>query len=78
MWQKAAGGREERKAVFQRKIMEMRRAGRKRTEERIISRMKFGHTGLNSALFKIGNHATVRCACLKFETEHISFEREEI
>lgn len=50
----------------------MRRAGRKRNEERIISRMRFGPTGLNSTLFKIGKHATDRCGCMKFEmVEHI-------
>jgi len=30
--------------------------GRKRRDETIISRLRFGHTGLNSNLFKIGKH----------------------
>jgi len=29
---------------------------RKRRDETIISRLRFGHTGLNSTLFKIGKH----------------------
>ena len=33
---------------------EMKCAGRDRTDETVISRLRFGHTGLNSSLFKIG------------------------
>jgi len=36
--------------------MEMRCMPRKRRDETIISRLRFGHTGLNSILFKIGKH----------------------
>jgi len=44
---------------IQRKVGEMRCTGRKRRDETIISRLRFGHTGLNSNLFKIGTPADV-------------------
>ena len=49
-WQKQ--WEEERKGRWfyrgQRKVGEMRSTGRNRREESIISRLRFGHTGLNS------------------------------
>ncbi len=48
-------------------------AGRNRKDETIISRLRFGHTGLNSTLFNIGKHNTSRCDnCGQEETvEHV-------
>lgn len=34
----------------------MRYAGRNKRDGIIISRLKFGHTGINGLLFKIGKH----------------------
>ena len=39
----------------------MRSMGRTQREETIISRLQFGHTRLNSTLFKIGTHNLGRC-----------------
>lgn len=62
-WQKQ--WEEERKGRWffriQRKVGEMRGAERNRKEETIITRLRFGHTGLNGSLFKIGKHETGRC-----------------
>ena len=51
----------------------MRRVGRNRREETIISRLRFGHTALNSTLFIIGKHNTGNCVyCGQRETiEHV-------
>ena len=46
---------------IQRKVGAMRRTGRNRKEETVISRLRFGHTRLNSNLFKIGKHQTGSC-----------------
>ncbi len=68
---------------IQRKVGEMRSAGKNRRDERVISRMGFGHTRLNSTLYKMGKHDTGRCEfcgqeesvehvilyCQKYETE---------
>lgn len=58
---------------IQRKTGDMRRTERNRREETIISRLRFGHTGLNSTLFIIGKHQTGRCCyCEVKETiEHV-------
>jgi len=49
----------------------MRCTGRKMRDETIMSRLRFGHTGLNSTLFKIGKHNTGRCEyCEQQETSH--------
>ncbi len=61
----------------------MRSAGKTRRDEIVISRMRFGHTRLNSTLYKMGKHDTGRCEfcgqeesvehvilyCQKYETE---------
>ncbi len=61
----------------------MRSAGKNRRDEIVISRMRFGHTRLNSTLYKMGKHDTGRCEfcgqeesvehvilyCQKYETE---------
>lgn len=39
----------------------MRSAGRNRREERVISRLRVGHTGLNKTLCIIGKHNTGKC-----------------
>lgn len=39
----------------------MRSTERSRKMETIISRLGFGHTGLNRAVFKIVQHSTKRC-----------------
>lgn len=51
----------------------MRCAGKNREEETVISRIRFGHTGLNSTLFVMGKHNTGRCEyCGQEETiEHV-------
>jgi hypothetical protein len=46
---------------IQRIVGVMRSTGRTRKEETIISRLHFGHTRLNSTLFKIGKHNLGRC-----------------
>ncbi|XP_027861616.1 uncharacterized protein LOC114137195 [Xiphophorus couchianus] len=46
---------------IQRKVGAMRRTGQNRKEETVISRLRFGHTRLNSNLFKIGKHRTGSC-----------------
>ncbi len=61
----------------------MRSAGKNRRDEIVISRMRFGHTRLNSTLYKMGKHDMGRCEfcgqeesvehvilyCQKYETE---------
>ncbi len=47
--------------IIQRKVGEMRSAGKNRRDEIVISRMRFGHTRLNSTLYKMGKHDTGRC-----------------
>jgi len=51
----------------------MRENNRNKREEDIISRMRFGHTGLNSTLKLIGKHETGMCeVCNINETvEHV-------
>lgn len=44
---------------IQRKMGTRSSTGRNRIEETIISRMRFGHTGLNTTLFKINKHRCV-------------------
>lgn len=46
--------------VFLQNSEEMRCAGRNRIDETVISRLRFGHSGLNSTLFKTGQHNTVK------------------
>lgn len=57
----------------QSKVGEMRCAGGNRRDETVISRLRFGHTGLNGMLWKIGKHDTGRCDyCGQEETvEHV-------
>ncbi|XP_049904182.1 uncharacterized protein LOC126392679 [Epinephelus moara] len=61
---------------IQRNVGEMRECHRSSKEEDIISRMRFGHTGLNSTLFIIQKHETGNCEhCESGETvEHILFQ----
>ena len=56
---------------IQRKVGEAR--GRSRREETVISRLRFGHTGLNASLFMVGKHDTGRCDhCEEQETvDHV-------
>ncbi len=68
---------------IQRKVGEMRSAGKNRIDEIVISRMRFGNTRLNCTLYKMGKHDTGRyefCGqeesveqvilyCQKYETE---------
>uniref|UniRef100_A0A8C2HUK7 Uncharacterized protein n=1 Tax=Cyprinus carpio TaxID=7962 RepID=A0A8C2HUK7_CYPCA len=58
---------------IQRKVGEMRSAGKNRRDEIVISRMRFGHTRLNGTLYKMGKHDTGRCTfCGQEETvEHV-------
>uniref|UniRef100_A0A3B5QAR3 Reverse transcriptase domain-containing protein n=1 Tax=Xiphophorus maculatus TaxID=8083 RepID=A0A3B5QAR3_XIPMA len=59
------------------KIVGERRNGRRnRKEERVITRLRFGHTGLNYTLFKIKKHDNGKCDyCGKYETiEHVILE----
>jgi len=58
---------------IQRKVGVMRGTGRSRKEENIISRLRFGHTGLNSTLFIMGRHPSRNCEfCFEEETvEHV-------
>ncbi len=51
----------------------MRSAGKNRRDEIVISRMRFGHTRLNSTLYKMGKHDTGRCEfCGQVESvEHV-------
>ena len=46
---------------IQRQVGVMRRKGRNRREEAIITRLKIGHTGLNNTLHKIGKHPDGSC-----------------
>ena len=63
---------------MQRKVGEMRCGDKSRREESVLSRLRFGHTGLNSTLFLIGKHETGRCECGQEETvEHVDCERYE-
>ncbi|KAF7644735.1 hypothetical protein LDENG_00216660 [Lucifuga dentata] len=54
----------------------MRSAGRNQRDETDIWRLRFGHTGLNISLFKIGNHNSGRRSyCYVDETiEHVMIE----
>ena len=56
----------------------MRCGGKNRREEAVLSRLRFGHTGLNSTLFLIiGKHETGRCDCGQEETvEHVIMDCE--
>lgn len=58
---------------IQRKVGYMRDGGLNWRKDLIISHFRFGHTGLNISLFKIGMHATVNCIyCNQEETiKHI-------
>ncbi|XP_061747026.1 uncharacterized protein LOC133545438 [Nerophis ophidion] len=58
-WNKETKGREFYKV--QRKVGVMRGGGRNRKEEDIITRMRLGHTYLNSSLKLIGKHTTGLC-----------------
>uniref|UniRef100_A0A1A8H245 RNase H type-1 domain-containing protein n=1 Tax=Nothobranchius korthausae TaxID=1143690 RepID=A0A1A8H245_9TELE len=54
---------------IQRRVGGMRDTGRSRREEVVISRLRFGHTGLNTTLFMIGKHNTGQCVyCGEEET----------
>ncbi len=44
-----------------RKVGEMRKVYTNKKEEDIMSRIRFGHTGLNSTLKIVGKHASRRC-----------------
>ncbi|XP_037531828.1 uncharacterized protein LOC119409038 [Nematolebias whitei] len=61
---------------IQKAVGRKRRGRRSRKEERIITRLRFGHTGLNYSLFKIQKHKNGKCEyCEKFETiEHVILE----
>uniref|UniRef100_A0A3Q3BE46 Reverse transcriptase domain-containing protein n=1 Tax=Kryptolebias marmoratus TaxID=37003 RepID=A0A3Q3BE46_KRYMA len=61
---------------IQGKVGEKRNGRRNRKEERVITRLRFGHTGLNYTLFKIQKHKTGKCDyCDKYETiEHVILE----
>ena len=80
-WQKR--WEEERKGRWfyniQRKVGEVRGAGRNRREETVITRLRLGHTGLNGALYRIGKHDTGRCNhCGEEETvEHVMMNCRE-
>ena len=39
----------------------VRRKGRSRREEAVITRLRIGHTGLNNTLYKIGKHPDGSC-----------------
>ena len=59
---------------MQRKVGEMRCGDKSRREESVLSRLRFGHTSLNST----GKHETGRCECGQEETvEHVDCERYE-
>uniref|UniRef100_A0A3B5QKI5 Reverse transcriptase domain-containing protein n=1 Tax=Xiphophorus maculatus TaxID=8083 RepID=A0A3B5QKI5_XIPMA len=88
-WQEQWEG--EKKARFyysiQKKVGECRKENRNKQEEDIISRLRFGHVGLNSTLKIINKHSTGLCNfCGKLETViHIfmecnkyNLEREEL
>lgn len=56
----------------------MRTAKGKINEERVMTRLRLGHRGLNNSLYKIGKHATGRWSWSESETvEHLSFECEK-
>ena len=61
---------------IQKMVGERRNGRRNRKEERVITRLRFGHTGLNYTLFKIQKHKTGKCDfCDKYETiEHVILE----
>uniref|UniRef100_A0A1A8L2C0 Reverse transcriptase domain-containing protein n=1 Tax=Nothobranchius pienaari TaxID=704102 RepID=A0A1A8L2C0_9TELE len=66
-WEKERRGRWLYK--IQRRVGDMRNTGRSRREEVIVSRLRFGHTGLNNTLFIIGKHDTGTCVyCGEEET----------
>lgn len=62
-WQKQ--WEEERKGRWlykiQRRVGERRATGRSRREGVVVSRMRFGHTGLNSTLLLMGKHNSGKC-----------------
>lgn len=67
---------EERKGLWlykiQRRVGETRSIGRRRREEMIISRLRFGHIGLNNTLFVIGKHNTEICNyCEEENIDHV-------
>lgn len=44
---------------------------------KIMSRVRFGHTGLNSTLFRMAKHESGECSCGELETvEHFLFRNE--
>lgn len=47
--------------IIQKKVREMRETSRTKKKEDIISKMRFGHTGLNSTLGLIDKHETGMC-----------------
>ena len=58
---------------MQRKVGEMRCGDKSRREESVLSRLRFGHTSLNST----GKHETGRCECGQEETvEHVIMQCE--
>lgn len=70
-WNSAATGRKY--YAIQRVVGHARPTARSTKEEDIISRMRFGHTGLNSTLFLIKKHEDGKCGvCGSSETvEHV-------
>ncbi|XP_024859831.1 uncharacterized protein LOC108230932 [Kryptolebias marmoratus] len=61
---------------IQKKVGEFRKCNRSKKEEDIISRIRFGHTGLNSTLKIVNKHSTGSCSyCGELETvKHIFLE----
>lgn len=41
----------------------MRVTSRSKREEDVLTRMRFGHTGLNESLYRIAKHLTGICVC---------------
>lgn len=59
-------------------IGEMRTAKGKINEERVMTRLRLGHRGLNNSLSKTGKHATGRWSWSESETvEHLLSECEK-
>lgn len=48
---------------IQNEVGKMRRTGRSTKEENVISRLRLGHTRLNSTLHLMGKHPTALCEC---------------
>lgn len=60
---------------MQKTVGQCRRSFRSRRDEDIISRVRFGHTGLNSTPKKMGKHDTGTCDFCGQETfEHVVLE----